>query len=78
MLQIAVQPYDHNTFIVQATVATIVNYDRNIFIVHATVATIANYNCNTFIVQATKLSGQKKTGPGLKIGCALMLPGCLA
>ncbi len=29
-------PYDHNMFIVQATVVTIVNYDRNKFIVQAT------------------------------------------
>ncbi len=38
--------YDHKTFIVQATVITIVNYDH-------TVITIINYNNKTFIVQAT-------------------------
>jgi len=28
---------DHNTFIVQASVATLVNYNRNMFIVYATI-----------------------------------------
>jgi hypothetical protein len=37
--------YNHS-FIVQATVITIINYEH-------TVITIINYNCKTFIVQAT-------------------------
>ncbi len=35
-LQIKAIKYDHNTFVVQAIVATIVNYDHNAFIVQAT------------------------------------------
>jgi hypothetical protein len=44
---------NYQSFIVQATVAVVVNYDRNTFIVQATVASVINYNRNTFMVQVT-------------------------
>jgi hypothetical protein len=40
-------------FIVQATLARILNYNCNLFIVQATVTRIVNYNCNMFMILAT-------------------------
>ncbi len=45
--------YNNNTFIVQATVATIIKHLHNTFIVQATVAMIKKHYHNMFIVQAT-------------------------